>query len=165
MTRAAAMSIPAAEFNEFLFATIGEDRNGMLVSVLSALARSDVDPWQEAAKLAELPGETATKRLASLIGSLSDRDASYLDPPKIAARLIALLPRQRGFNNRSHDTSHDSGAATKSKPWWIYVIFMCFVLSIQFMIAGQQRPIKADSIQAQTSSTASMQTLPVNSGQ
>lgn len=165
MTRAAATSIPGAEFNEFLFTPIGEDRNGMLVSVLSALARLDVDPWQEAAKLAQLPGEAAAQRLSSLIGSLSDRDTSYLDPPKIAARLITLLPRQEGFNNRSHDTPHDFGAMMKSKPWWIYVAFMCFVLGTQFVIASQQRPIKVDSIQAQTSSTASTQTPSVNSGQ
>jgi hypothetical protein len=57
--------------SEFLFAPIGEDRDGMLVSVLSGLARSDVDPWQEAARLAELPEETATQRLASLIGGSS----------------------------------------------------------------------------------------------
>jgi hypothetical protein len=47
MTRAATMSLPEAEFNDFLFAPIGEDSNGMLVSVLSGLARLDVDPWQE----------------------------------------------------------------------------------------------------------------------
>ena len=63
MTRAAAIALPGAEFNDFLFAPIGEDRNGMLVSVLSGLARLDVDPWQEAADLAQLPGETATQRL------------------------------------------------------------------------------------------------------
>ena len=34
----------------------------MLLSVLSALARLDIDPWQEAAQLAGLPGETATRR-------------------------------------------------------------------------------------------------------
>jgi hypothetical protein len=164
--RAATASIPGAEFNEFLFAPIGEDRNGMLVSVLSALARLDVDPWLEAAKLAQLPGETATQRLASLIDSLNDRDTSSLDPTKIAARLIALLPRQAGSNNRSHDAPHDFGATIKSKSSWIYVIFMCFVLGTQFVIASsQQRPIKADSIQAQTSSTVSARTALVNSGQ
>jgi hypothetical protein len=78
--------------SEFLFAPIGEDRDGMLVSVLSGLARSDVDPWQEAARLAELPEETATQRLASLIGALPDRVASYPESRTIAARLVALLP-------------------------------------------------------------------------
>ena len=72
--------VPGSEFNNFLFASIGEDRNGMLVSVLSGLARSDVDPWQEAAKLAQLPGETATRELAALIGALPDRASAYPDP-------------------------------------------------------------------------------------
>ena len=33
----------------------------MLLSVLSALARLDIDPWQEAVQLAALPEETATR--------------------------------------------------------------------------------------------------------
>jgi hypothetical protein len=70
VARSVPISVPGSEFNQFLFAPIGEDKNGMLVSVLSGLARSDVDPWQEAAKLAQLPGEAATKELAALIGAL-----------------------------------------------------------------------------------------------
>jgi len=60
----ASVSLLNPEFDDFLFASIGEDRNGMLLSVLSAMARLDVDPWQEAAKLAGLPGQAATQRLA-----------------------------------------------------------------------------------------------------
>jgi hypothetical protein len=37
-----------AEFDNFLYASIGADRNGMPLSVLSALARLDLDPWEEA---------------------------------------------------------------------------------------------------------------------
>src|ERR1700692_4568792 len=99
------VSVPGSEFDEFLFAPIGEDRNGMLVSVLSGLARSDVDPWQEAAKLARLPGETATQRLAALIDALPDRAALYADPRTIATRLVGLLPHPAGFNSASQETS------------------------------------------------------------
>jgi len=94
MTRPTAMSFPGAEFNDFLFAPIGEDSNGMLVSVLSGLARLDVDSWQEAEKLAQLPGEIATQRLASLIGPIQT-------PPTIATRLIALLPNRNDTKNQS----------------------------------------------------------------
>ena len=116
MTRAAAIALPGAEFNDFLFAPIGEDRNGMLVSVLSGLARLDVDPWQEAADLAQLPGETATQRLASLIGALRDGDPSYLDPRTIAMRLIALLPNRNGTKNQSQNTPHSISATINSRP-------------------------------------------------
>jgi len=43
------------EFDEFLRAPIGADRNGTSLSVLSALARLNVDPWQEATSLRECP--------------------------------------------------------------------------------------------------------------
>lgn len=93
MTHSASASFLGSEFNDFLFAPIGEERNGMLLSVLSALARLDVDPWQEAAELARLPGEAATERLASMIAALPDGPSAPSDPRTIAARLVALLPR------------------------------------------------------------------------
>ena len=165
MTRAAAIALPGAEFNDFLFAPIGEDRNGVLVSVLSGLARLDVDPWQEAADLAQLPGETATQRLASLIGALRDGDPSYLDPRTIAMRLIALLPNRNGTKNQSQNRPDSISATINSRPWWAYVIFMCFVLGAQFMIANKQLPTKADSAQAESSNPVSPQIPPERSGQ
>ena len=140
--------LPGSKFNDFLFAPIGEDRNGLLVSVLSGLARSDVDPWQEAATLAELPGETATQRLASLIGALPDRVASYPEPHTIAARLVALLPRPLGSSGVSQGASGNAWAAMNSRPWWIYVVVMIFVLSSQFLVASHQLPVKPDNANA-----------------
>jgi hypothetical protein len=46
-----------SEFDEFLGASICEDRNGTGLSVLSALARLDVDPWIEATSLALCRGK------------------------------------------------------------------------------------------------------------
>ena len=51
----------------------------MLLSVLSALARLDIDPWQEAANLARLPRETATERLATLIAKLPGEPSAHPD--------------------------------------------------------------------------------------
>jgi hypothetical protein len=158
------MSIPRSEFNDFLFAPIGEDKNGMLVSVLSGLARSDVDPWQEAAKLAQLPGETATKELAALIGALPDRAASYPDTRTIAARLIALLPRSPGFSG-GQQQKNGAGAVLKSAPWWIYVVFMCFVLGSQFLIANHQLPAKPDNVEVKAASSTFPPAPSMNSGQ
>ena len=53
-------------FDPFLFAAVGEQRNGTLLSVLSALARLDLDPWFEAASLSRLPATPATERLTLL---------------------------------------------------------------------------------------------------
>jgi hypothetical protein len=69
----------ATEFDAFLFAPIGEKKNGMLLSV-SALARLDRDPWREAAELARMPNETAKQRLTSLIEALPNRPWSGPEP-------------------------------------------------------------------------------------
>jgi hypothetical protein len=87
------------EFNDFLFALIGEDRNGMELSVVSVLARLDLDPWAVAANLAELPPETATRKLASWLDALPDPTLKETSPATRTARLIALLPRRKTTNS------------------------------------------------------------------
>ncbi len=100
----------------------------MLVSVLSGLARSDVDPWQETAKLTRLPGQTATRELAALIDALPDRALSIPEFHTIATRRIALLPRQSGSSDRPFQIPSNALAATKFQPSRTYVVVMCFVL-------------------------------------
>ena len=94
MTRSIMASQLGSEFDDFLFASIGDDGNGMLLSVLSALARLDVDPRQEAADLAQLPVATALERLTSLIAALPDAPSVRRDPGT-----APMHPAMRG-----HDT-------------------------------------------------------------
>src|ERR1041385_6163180 len=88
MRHSASISQLGSEFDAFLFAPVGK-----VPSVLSALARLNVAPWLEAATLAQLPERTAIERLTSLIAALPNDPPARRDPAKIAARLIALLPR------------------------------------------------------------------------
>jgi hypothetical protein len=96
----------ASEFDDFLYAPIVVESNGMLLSVLSALARLNVDPWEEAARLARLPCEVATRTLMKLIAALPNGLSEGLDAGALARELVALLPRQGG----SHDRSAQRGA-------------------------------------------------------
>ncbi len=93
MSRSLTSPLLGSQFNDFLFAPVGEEKNGMLLSVLSALARLDLDAWQEAATLARLPRTTATERLAGLIATLPDAVLVHKNPAEIASRLIERLPR------------------------------------------------------------------------
>ena len=136
MTRSASVVRPGSEFDDFLFAPIGEDfsDNGMQLSVLSALARQDVDPWEEAARLACLPSAVATQKLTSLIAALTSGRSTRLDPGAIAARLSALLPRGAGSDPRSRTVLSGVRAANKLWPLKyviIYVIYMFFMLGTQ----------------------------------
>src|SRR5271170_7527939 len=95
MNPPASSSRVGSEFDAFLFAPIGEDRNGLPLSVVSLLARMDLDPWQEAAGLAGLPTQAAAHKLAGLLAALPLLKPS--DPQTLATRLIALLPRPTDY--------------------------------------------------------------------
>lgn len=92
MTPATSISFFRPEFDDFLYAPIGADGGEMPLSVLSALARLDLDPWQEAAELSELPKGTATQRLAALIARLPGGRWTLADSRAMSDRLIELLP-------------------------------------------------------------------------
>ena len=94
MTHAALAPLIGPEFDQFLGAAIGEDRNGTTLSVLSALARLDVDPWREAASLARMSREAAAERLTALIDALPHEAASAIGSKASAADLVALLPKK-----------------------------------------------------------------------
>jgi hypothetical protein len=81
------------DFDAFLFATVGEDRNGMRLTVVSALARRGLDPWQEAHRLTAMSKSTAADRLALLIAWLPSGASPASDMHAIAAKLVELLPK------------------------------------------------------------------------
>lgn len=164
MTRSASVWHLGSEFNAFLWAPIGAGRNGMLLSVLSALARADVDPWQEAAKLAGLPREVATERLASIIAALPDGLSGGLEPKSIAARLIALLPQQGSSDIVLRGTLAAAGATTKSSIV-VYLISLAFVLGFQYIMASHQQPSQADHARVSSSSIDSLPGSAAESGQ
>jgi hypothetical protein len=168
MTQSASVSQLGSEFNNFLYAPIGEDRNGMLLSVLSALARLDIDPWQEAAKLAALSGKVATERLTALIAALPDEPSEHRDSGRIATRLIALLPREANSNVPSRETSLGAGATTNSWPAIYFISYAIFMMAIiwsgQFVIASRQPPAQINNAHTLASRTVSPQVPLADSG-
>ena len=166
MTRSALVSALGTEFDDFLFSPIGEDRNDMPLSVLSALARLDIDPWQEAAELARLPREAATQRLASSIAALPDGPSAHLENGTIAARLIALLPRQASSNIPSRDTMLDAGEVTKFRAGMgMYVVFIVFMSIAQWLAASREPSAQADNARLPASGKVVSQLPPPNSGE
>jgi hypothetical protein len=142
------------DFNDFLFASIGPDRNDVPLSVLSALARLGLDPWEEAAELAQLPRETAARRLASSIAALPDGVPPNLEHGTIAAHLIARLPSRTGAAIASGGTLPDGDDVTKFRAGvWMYVILMLVMFGAQWIAASRQPQIRADDTRAAVSDT------------
>jgi hypothetical protein len=78
-------------FNAFLRSALWQDRDGTPLSVLSALARLDVDPWEEASQLASLPEHSAAAKLAAMLANLPGGPADRLDLDAHCARSVRLL--------------------------------------------------------------------------
>lgn len=93
MTLRPEYSLGHSEYNNFLFAAVGgEDTSGTVVTVLSALSRLGVDPWQEAARLSDLPRDAAARALAATFARLPEGGWKQADLGTIAASLVAFLP-------------------------------------------------------------------------
>ena len=91
-----AFALRRSGLNEFLFAAVGTEANGMTLSLVSVFARLGNDPWLEAGRLAGLPKSEATESLARIIASMPGSVWPLQAATAIATRLIALLPSQSG---------------------------------------------------------------------
>ena len=80
-------------YEEFLYTEIGEQENGMPVSMVSALTRLGLDPWDEARRLASLPATGAVTAIGELIKRTSVFTAQASALPSLTGRLAALLAR------------------------------------------------------------------------
>jgi hypothetical protein len=85
-------ALQRSDLNPFLFADIGTEANGTILSVMSVFARRGADPWAEASRLANLPRADATDSLAQMIAGMPKSLWTPPDALAIAARLIGLLP-------------------------------------------------------------------------
>ena len=153
-----------SEFDDFLFAPI-EERNGLPLSVVSLLARMDLDPWQEAASLAGLPAEAAAQRLTSLLGLLPDPPMQQPDPRATAARLVQLLPRRPDPDTGRLQGSTASSGATHARPITrgIFLgLYLAVMLATQFVIAHLERA-RADAAHTPAPLTVASQTPPPDS--
>lgn len=123
-----------SEFNDFLFAPIGEEENEMSLSVISALARLGIDPRQEAARLTRLPRELATRSLAATIDELPSGRWAPSDSREIAARLVQLLPSPN--NSRIPPVTHNGDLRRMIRLMVVMWLLYTAVWGATLMMAG-----------------------------
>src|SRR6185437_1966369 len=150
MTLATATSSLEARFDPFLYAAVREDPDGMPLTVLSVLARMDIDPWEEAARLAQLPDEGAARALAGLISDLPKSFATPPDSGTIAARLITLLPRWERETTAQRVSSRGPRAiqvpnrATIVARAVLLLIVLALLLVSQWVVVSHLAPLPAN---------------------
>lgn len=125
-----------SEFDNFLFTALGDDRNGLPLSVVSLLARMNLDPWAEAGALAALPAEAAARRLACSLDALTDPLLRHTNSESTIQRLLALLPRPHpaAAAAQTHSPSADVSVAAPSS----HIRSIVFIASTLALIVGSQ---------------------------
>jgi hypothetical protein len=118
MTPSSAFGRP--ELNAFLFASVGEDKNGIELTVLSALLRLGFDPWQEAARLSELPREAAARTLAAAFALLPEGNWQVPQMASLAVRLVDYLPRPGALPSAVFTRGKRGGKVTWRPTRWLF---------------------------------------------
>lgn len=118
------------DLNAFLHAEIANDTNGMPLTLLSALARSGVDPWAAAADLARLPSASATQKLIDLLGEMPNGPSAGAETTSLVARLMTLLHAPGKPASRPAPTVPTPAGplATRQVHKTIYYLFAVIVL-------------------------------------
>jgi hypothetical protein len=120
------------QFDDFLFARIDEGSDATPLSVLSMLARLDVDPWEEAAKLARLPRAAAAKRLVDFIAATPGAPSAYLNAKAVCDRLLNLLPPPVSAGILPH---RNYGVhAIKRSPFSTWLVVIAVILGISLIV-------------------------------
>jgi len=119
MALSARFSLLHSDLNDFLFASVGEEQNGVTLSVVSALTRLGLDPWAEAARLTPLPKARAAEALATLIARLPISRTLSPDDLAISQRLVELLPDQKTVPMEGRKR-----AAARHKNYWQAMILL-----------------------------------------
>lgn len=97
-----------SQYDAFLFAPLSQD-DELPLSMLSVLARQDLDPWQEADRLTQLSKEQAVNSLASRIWKSNSKRWSPSEASILAIRLIELLPSHTSSRSNRNSTEDSGG--------------------------------------------------------
>jgi len=128
------------DLDKFLYAAVGEEQDGMPLSMISALARLGLDPWVEAGRLSSLAKPEASDQLGQMILRLTGTRWRFPEARRVAAGLVELLPT-RDQTRGAAEASHSNGrTVTSGKTFWL-VCFLLAAAALAGMAATGEFPI------------------------
>jgi hypothetical protein len=143
-----AVAIPSSKYDDFLFAVIWEEPNGTQLSVLSALTRADIDPWEEAARLSAMTEPIAKSRLISVLSRATENSWTPPQQAAIASRIVRRLP-----STYDKDGSASAQLSEVNGRMLVFLVFWwSFAIAVAAYSSYRQRAHTADGISAPYSS-------------
>jgi hypothetical protein len=125
MALPARFSLLHSDLNDFLFAMVGQEQNGMPLNVVSGLTRLGLDPWEEAGRLAALPKALAAEKLAPIIARLPVDRPKPSDNLAISRLLVELLPE----HHRATSPGRQPADAEGKKYLQTMILLACLALA------------------------------------
>jgi hypothetical protein len=124
------------DLDKFLFAAVGDEIDGIPLSMISALTRLCLDPWQEAGRLSSLARREAVEQLARLIVEIPGIVRPLGEAREIADRLVGLLPKHE--DSRAATTQvqirprYSRPTLPRPSRFWL----ACFVLTAAVLVSA-----------------------------
>lgn len=115
------------KYDKFLQSSVGDDKRGAGVTVLSMMARLGIDPWREASKLAAMPKDSAHQRLDALLARFTDVPSWVPSRRDVGLRLLTFLP-QGGLADDSALDGRPIEALLRSSEKPLHVVLLVGVL-------------------------------------
>lgn len=94
------------DLDNFLFAAVGAENNGVPLSMISALTQLGLDPWEEAGRLSSLARREAAEQLARLIMGVPGAPRALAEARELAGGLVERLPGYDGSSDPSPPPKH-----------------------------------------------------------
>lgn len=137
MTSTDAFALKNSDLNAFLYADVGTELNGSVLTMLSVLARLGQDPWAEAARLTTLPKAAAIDVLAQSIRKMPLGPRAFTETIATASRLLLLLPV--GF--QSPGQSIRAAVTASAIPNWVPIALLCTSLLMGLAVSMTSAPV------------------------
>jgi len=137
VTSTDAFALKNSELNAFLYADVGTELNGSVLTMLSVLARLGQDPWAEAARLTTLPKAAAIDVLAGSIRKMPLGPRAFAETIATASRLLLLLPVQV----QNPGQSIRAAATASAMPNWVPIVCFCAFLLMSLGVSMTSAPV------------------------
>jgi hypothetical protein len=167
MTRSASLSVLPSSYDEFLYAPVGESPDGTMLTVLSVLARQNLDPWEQAADMSRMPHDSAARRLSAMIPA-SYGQSTAADQAATADRLIALLPSRAASadDTPEPDASRGQFAVHRSATnnLMVIAIYICVMVLSQWMASSLFQKAPTEAVAAPAAASTLGERIPSGPG-
>ena len=124
------------ELDDFLYAAVGEEIDGVPLSLISAYAQLGLDPREEAGRLMSLKKPEAIEQLGRMILTLTGTRWSPAEVRHIAAALVDRLPRAGQVQAPAEGLRPHAPTPPLRKTLWVVCLLLVAAVLVAVIAVG-----------------------------